>query len=272
MNTTQLLTLLAKRPGISAGDIVEALDAKLADVSAELRSLVDVGDVVKRREFDEGNGRQWFVYELSEGFMDSKGYQALLGLAVPAAPAAASVPDPAPAAEEPAMPHAPAVDPAPAAPVQSKESKTKVQLAVDFITANGPATADQLRGVMSLSPSSSVSTYLTPGRRSGKLQFTDGIWSLGSGEPAPALAIAPTVERRQENRGIDARAEVKDLESPVVDRRGAPFRELGAPVHRVAIWSDCTYELQTDGERVVLLTHDQVAALMTFIERIRSPA
>ena len=103
MNDQQIYVLLATRPGVRAVQIADSLDAELTDVSAALRSLVDVGDVVKTKG-EAPNGQQALFYELSEEFKRTKTGREILdavkvaaaAAAAPAAPAAAT-PTPAPA-------------------------------------------------------------------------------------------------------------------------------------------------------------------------------
>lgn len=257
VNDTKIYEQVARKPGIRASEIAVNLDMTLATVSADLRSLVDAGDLVKRTEFGE-QGRQCQVYELSEEFKASRTCKALMESL---APAAEPVPVKTGTTVDP-------VKPAAAPPAQQcSPAPTKVQLALDCITKLGSATDDQLRDAMGLLPKTYVGAYLTSAVKSGKVLRDGDRWKLGSGNTqAKALDSVEKV-----GNIIVATKDASPIPQAVVDAIAAAPLTLPAPAtssHRCAIWSDGTYELETDGVRVTILTHEQAVAFVSFIERM----
>lgn len=265
MNDTKIYEQVARKPGIRASEIAVNLDMTLATVSADLRSLVDAGDLVKRTEFGE-QGRQCQVYELSEDFKGSRFYEAMI---------ASKVPTPAAEPVQTGI-KVDLVQPA-AAPVQQHgPAPTKVQLALACITKLGSATDDQLRDAMGLLPKTYVGAYLTSAVKSGKVLRDGDRWKPGPGKVEVKVPDSATVQPVSPLKTAvvdDVFVASRDASKfdAVVDAITAAPLTLPAPAassHRCAIWSDGTYELETNGVRVALLSHEQAVAFVSFIERM----
>lgn len=259
MNDMQIYAQVAKKPRIGASEIANNLGLTLATVSADLRMLVDAGDLVKSKHFED-SGRQWQVYELSDEFKASRRYAALISASEQ--PAIQPPPLPQPAAM-------PAPAPAPAAQAKQAAAKSKVQLAIDCLTKLGSATDDQLRDAMGLLPRTYVPPYLASAVKSGKVARDGDRWKLGTGkaEAAPKVVeSAAPIKTAVVNEVFVSSRDAAKLDA-AVDAIAPPAAPAPSK-HRCAIWSDGTYELQTDGERVAVLTHEQAVAFVTFIERI----
>lgn len=258
MNDMQIYAQVAKKPGIRASEIAVNLDLTLATVSADLRSMVDTGDLVKRTEFGD-QGRQCQVYELSDDFKASRTYRALMETLAPAV-------DPVHAKTGTVEDVAQSAVAPPTSP-QPGPSMSKVQLSLACITKLGSATDDQLRDAMGLLPKAYVGAYLASAVKSGKVVREGDRWKLGPGKvEAKALDSVEKV-----GNIIVATKDASPIPQTVVDAIAAAPLTLPAPAassHRCAIWSDGTYELETDGVRVALLSHDQAVAFVSFIERM----
>lgn len=193
MNDSQIYKLVHQQPRIRATEIAAALNAELLVVSNALRSLVDVGDLVKSKEFDDDTGRSAQVYELSEEFKRSRHFKDMLGtmhqVQTPAAAAAA----PAQAVEDVAQ-----ASPAVGKPeTVDQPGVSKVQRGINFIERFGAASASELREAMGLPEGTSVASYLAPAIKNGRVHCDGKLWKSGTGQ-AP---VPPAVVR--EKLGLD---------------------------------------------------------------------
>lgn len=267
MNDMQIYAQVAKKPGIRASEIAVNLDLTLATVSADLRSLVDTGDLVKRTEFGD-QGRQWQVYELSEEFKASRTYKALMETL-------ASTVEPVPVKTgtkvDLAQPGA-----APPAGPQPGPSVSKVQLALACIAKLGSATDDQLRDAMGLLPKAYVGAYLASAIKSGKVLRDGERWKLGAGkvearvpDSATVQPVSPIKTAVVDDVFISSR-DASKFEA-VVDAIAAAsalvgYRPLAQPPNlRCALWSDGTFELQRNGEEVARLAEDELEFVRDYL-------
>jgi hypothetical protein len=292
MNDSQIYKLVHQQPRIRATEIAAALNAELLVVSNALRSLVDVGDLVKSKEFDDDTGRSAQVYELSEEFKRSRYFKDMLGtmnqVQTPAAPA------PAPAAAEPAD----AVeDVAQASPAGEKREVieqpgvSKVQRGVNFIERFGAASATELREAMGLPEGASVASYLAPAIKNGRVHCDGKLWKSGTGQ----VPVPPAVVR--EKLGLDPvedKGNVVSVGNLVVATRdqspvpavtvakladAKPSAPTAAPsptftgtltpakpaerAYRCAIWSDGKVEIHKNGYSITV-TQAELAEIMAF--------
>lgn len=284
MNDLRILELVARWPGIKASAIAEALKTPLVDVSASLRCLVDVGDLSRAPVFDD-NGRQAQAYTITDQWLkspDGKAWASGGATTAPtAAPTAASLPIPTFCPTE-----APAAGP----------KVSKVDLAIALIRKNGSATVDQLREAMGLGAFKYPSGYLVTAEHDGRLVRDGMVWKLGpklaatdnvevvgnlilatkDHQPVPRAAMDAVQEVAQPQVAI-AKPEVT-TPAPLSKDELQVARTLRQEVStlkaatRCAIWSDGTYEVMTGGVTVATLTHDEVAALMVFVERVGAAA
>lgn len=284
MNDKQILELVAKTPKISATELSGYLNAELRDVSNALRSLVDVGDLVKSIRFGE-QGRQCQVYELSEEFRSSRdGKELLVRIGNEAVPVQAGTPEPAEIIEEvklsPAASHAWAAEmsKAPADPKREPaiQSITKAGRAVAYLHAHGTATGEQLRIAMELVSTAYVTTYLAKAIKNGLLHKVDGVWHLG---PLPAeqtdnVEVVGNViiaTRDQAPVPPEVKAAVVEMASAAVTelRKPEPAPAAAAPPkaterdYSCAIWLSGKVEIRKAGGRVVI-TLAELAEIVAF--------
>lgn len=250
MNDKQIYELVARKPRIRASELAAALNVELTVISGALRSLVDVGDLVKTMEFYD-NGRQSQVYELSDEFKKSREYKELMAPDVkPVGPTVAPEPEPVPVLQA------------------AEPTGTKVDRAIACIRQHGQATVDQLRAAMGLAAHAAPTSYLASAMKDGRVVRDGDVWKLGPGRAAAPKAL-DSVERV--GNIIVATKDATPIPQAVVDAIAATpamTPPAASQQHRCAIWSDGTYELQTDGERVAVLTQEQAVAFVSFIERM----
>lgn len=145
-------------------------------------------------------------------------------------------------------------------PSAPRSGPSKVQLAIDCITRLGAATDDQLRDAMKLDPKAYVGAYLAAAIKGGRVVRDGDRWTipkaLDSVERVGNIIIAS-----RDNSPIPQTVVDAITKAPA---EGAP----AAARHRCAVWSDGTFELETNGERVAVLTHEQAVTFVSFIERI----
>lgn len=254
MNDQKIYALMAKTPDIRAVQIADALDADLADVSAALRPLVEVGDVVQRKGFSP-NGHPAQVYNLSDEFKKSREYKALAQTSAPF-PAPVTPQAPAPAETDP--------------PAAIEPSGSKVDRAIACITRLGAATDDQLRDAMGLPAKTYVGAYLTSAVKAGKVVRDGDRWKLGTGKTEAAPKVLDSVEQVG-NIVVETKG-ASPIPQAVVDAIGAgpaPVAAPGAtpavPNLRCALWSDGTLELQRNGEEVARLTETEFAFIRDYM-------
>lgn len=259
MNDRQIYALMAKTPDIRAVQICDALDAELTDVSAALRSLVEIGDVVKHSG-TAPNNQPAQLYNLSETFKKSREGVALLASVAPAA-------QPAPAADlpEPAQQPAPAPQafPTPVFTQQDvlKKERTKAELAIDHLTANTSATDAEMRIVLGIPGKNAPRAYLRAQLNTGALlRWPDGVWTLGGGTP-PASHNSPRAEPATTTTNKEA-APMPPITPPPTTEGAA------APVFRCGLWSDGVLELQRNGQQVAVLNQREGEQLVDFMGRM----
>ncbi len=170
MNDQQIYAIMAKTPNIMAVQISDRLDAPLKDVSEMLRGLVEVGEVVAHSGIGP-NQRPAQMYNFSDEFKKSR-----KGLDLIAQAGVAAVADPAPAAA--AAPAAgPNVTPVPTPAAR----RTKVQMAIEYLTTHKVATSAEIRTAMGLAKTSPPTAYLKDAIASGRICRDADRWTLGSG-------------------------------------------------------------------------------------------
>lgn len=288
MDDQKIYMLMAKTPDIRALQIADALDQELVDVSNALRSLVEVGDVVKHSGTSP-NGRPAQMYNLSEAFKKSSEGVALLASVVAVAPAPVTAPEPA------ATPEA-AMDPAAAFPTPvfakqavPKRGRTKAEMVVDHLTVHKSATDAEMRVVMGLPKTSSVRSYVPALVKSGRIIRDDsGIWTLGDigqtavrDDPKPAPLPIPQLPELDPPAflgvNIDAgREPTPQPQALVVAPEAAPVPaaapHAGEPVFRCGLWSDGVLELQRNGQQVAALNRHEGEQLVEFMGRMLGQA
>lgn len=250
MNDQKIYTLMVKTPDIRAVQIADALDQELSDVSDALKSLVDVGDVV-RHSGTAPNGQPTQLYNLSPSFVKSNEYKAIKARLVDVATPMAAVPT---------GPHPAASIIAPAVPV------SRVDDAIAFIRLTGKVSGAELKRHMGLSGAASPGNYLNTALRDGRLA-RDGIyWMIGPAKPAgkqPAPNVAATIEPTLETAVIPVPA----LPASEALHQVAP---ANGPTFRCGLWSDDVLELQRDGETLATLTRTEGEQLSSFFNRMIS--
>lgn len=262
MNDMQIYEQVAKKPRIGATEIANNLGQTLATVSADLRILVDTGDLVKSTHFED-SGRQWQVYELSEEFKASRTCKALME-SMGRTPAADPIP-----VQTGTKVHDQMQAAAPPAAQQNGPSPTKVQLALACITRLGSATDDQLRDAMGLPAKTYVGAYLTSAVKGGKVVRDGDRWKLGAGKAEAAPKVLDSVERV--GNIVVASRDASPIPQAVVDAIAAapalavPVAAPTAPNLRCALWSDGTFELKSDGATVALLTDFELNFVMNYL-------
>lgn len=256
---------VARKPRIGATEMATNLGLTLATVSADLRILVDTGDLVKSTHFED-SGRQWQVYELSDEFKGSRTCKALMesmGRTPVAEPVAAQT---GTAAQDQVQSAA-----APPAGQRSGPSPTKVQLALACITRLGSATDDQLRDAMELPAKTYVGAYLASAVKGGKVMRDGDRWKLGAGKSEAVPKVLDSVEKV--GNIVGTTKDASPIPQAVVDAIvGAPALVVpGAapaePKLRCALWSDGTLELQRDGEEVARLTEDEFEFVRDYLAK-----
>ncbi len=179
MKDEQIYQLMSRKPDILALQICDALNADLKDVSASLRLLVDVGDVV-RHSWPGPNGATAQMYNLSDAFKKSRAGVALMAAAAEIAAALASV--------APLDPVAPVETPVFANATALPHQGSKVDRAVSFVLQHKLASDDDLRTVMDIVKPAHPKAYLVAAIKSGKLHRGPNGWAPGrdlSLPPAP---------------------------------------------------------------------------------------
>lgn len=268
MNDMQIYEQVARKPRIGATEIATNLGLTLAAVSADLRILVDTGDLVKSTHFED-SGRQWQVYELSDEFKRSRTCMALME-SMRGTPAAA--PDPvqptstAPAAQPPGP------------------SPTKVQLALTCIAKLGSATDDQLRDAMGLPAKTYVGAYLTSAVKADKVVRDGDRWKLGTGKTEAAPKVLDSVEKV--GNIIVATKDASPIPQAVVDAivgapalvavpiaAPAPAAQLTTPKPsrcRIAVWSDGQVEIKVPGMPSLELSRTEFDEVVRFVSGERA--
>lgn len=283
MNDQKIMELIAKTPGIRAVQLAETFDVALVDVSASLRSLVDVGDLVKNTHFDDATGRQWQVYALSDEFRRSRtGKDLLVGIGNEATA------EPPPEAVEAVKlsPTATALwtgglSKAPTAPVEFAPAVrhgptvTKVDRAIAYLREHGAATAQQLAEAMGLPDKGNVSNYIAGPRRRGEIVRDGDVWKLASGQAKPldnveVVGNVILATRDQTPVPAEVKAALTEMATAAVTELrkpepAAPATTVAAPpkAYRCGIWSDGKVEIRKSSDRI-LLTQAELLEIYEF--------
>lgn len=293
MNDQQIYQLLARKPDARAQDIADKLDVDLKDTSAALKTLVDVGDVV-RHTGTAPNSLPTQLYNLSDAFKRTKDGVAALAAAAgfkDAAPAA----KPAPVVDPEAAPPAPVAIPVFVPVEQPKVSRS--ELGIAYVTKHGRVTQEALRKAMDMKHGEYPSAFLGGAIRAGKLYKDNTEWVAG---PSPAHKAAskfnfskppkdepkaqfkPT-EQPDEPAPAAAAPEPSTLKSTVVNDVFVSSRDAGkfdaavaaiaapvptVPVFRCGLWSDGVLELQRNGLAIAMLTRGEHEHMADFMRRM----
>lgn len=266
MNDQQIYELLAKAPaeGLRAVQVCDLLDQELVDVSAALKSLVDVGDVV-RTPGTAPNGQAAQFYTLSDTFKASREYKAFMVLA-----AATPAPTPAPTPDNTS------------APVPAAPKKSRTDDAIEYIRHRGRVSTAELKVHMGLKSGEAPATWLALPIRDGRLARDGVYWMIGAGPASNAgKATKPTAARGTIPK-LGATLAAKSPEKPQerVEQPAAP--EVPAPAvepvatppaqpagrFRCGLWSDGVLELQRDGVTLAQLTRGEGEHMADFIGRM----
>lgn len=286
MNDQKILELMAQKPDIRAVQICDVLDQPLVDVSAALRSLVEVGDVVKHSGTSP-HGQPAQLYNLSPEYRKSREGKALLEriAATPAAQApAASAPSPDPVVMPVFTKQTEAT--APAAP----PAGSKVDRAVAHVLKNKSVSDDELRTVMDIAKPAHPAAYLVAAIKAGKLHKEDGLWKPGPAapaEPVPTPAAQSSADAADYMlRGLNLTTQegveqyraalTKVVESPRINvtklrtEQPAPAATSQPiePTYRCALWSDDILEVRRNGETVAELPKAAGESLAQFLARL----
>lgn len=275
MNDQQILTLIAKKPGIVAIQIADALDVELSEASAALKELVEIGHV-QRSTGTAPNGLAAQVYHLTEEFKRTNEYRAVMAAIEAeapraAAPVAAPAPVPAPAASAAIAAVAPVSTP----------TVGRAERAIAFIRTHGPVTDAQLRAELGMKLEEYPSTVLSHAVKAGRVARVGSEWLPGAGAPPAPVKKQPAFGGSLGLPGSSPRAPVAvprfadfavaaaptASPAPIVDQ--APAAE--PPKFRCGLWSDGVLELQRDGIQVAALTQHEGEALAGFMARLREP-
>lgn len=283
MNDQKIYQFLARKPDARAQDVADALDVDLLEASNALRSLVDVGDVV-RHAGQARNGQQAQLYNLSLTFKRSDEGKKVI----------AAVAQPAPA---PAVIEVPTFIPAEAS------TMSRVDRAIAFLTAadGRHVSSEKMREVMGLKSIDSPANYLTSAIKSGRIVKVFDGYKLGTEtppeKPAPRtqrkFSIAPPkkggpvaqFDKRAQPGDPDpiTKDDVKDLPPAVIEQLSKPAQALGVPTaplaadpapatFRCGLWSDGVLELQRNGRSLVELKREEHEQLADFMRRMLGAA
>lgn len=254
MNDQKIYQLIASNPGINAVRIADRLNVELAPVSSALRSLVEVGNLVRNKGIGP-NGLECMLYDLSDDFKKTREYKALLD--------ALPVPDPEPVF----VAHTTAPDPVPAP--FTPPAGSKVSRAIAYLRERGQASDGELRTAMDLPNKAAPGAYLASALKSGKVCRDGLLWKLGSGKVAsqePKVAPAAEVDNVVVVGNVvlatrDAKAVPASVVSAVVDA------QQNQSAYRCALWSDGTLELQCGGEQIAKLTEEEFSFMMDYMAK-----
>lgn len=279
MNDQKIYEYLARKPDSRAQDLADAMDVELKVASDALRALVDCGDVVRHTGIAR-NGVSAQLYHLSVEFRTSRDGKALIASVQPVEVVAAT--------QAPDVPQAAAVPlqtPVLSQLTELAPARTKVQMAIDFLTSTPNATDAQMRIAMGLPKTSSPSTYLASALRAGRVVKTATGWNIASGKPDAEVkqppAIEPVVQFPTSLRSpevnnvavigntIVASKDHKQIAPAVLATAvEAETPEPVTPVFRCALWSDGVLELQRNGRSLVELTRGEGEHIADFMRRM----
>lgn len=226
MSDQKIYQYLARRPDSRAQDIADILDVDLKVASDALRSLVDIGDVV-RHTGTARNGHQAQLYNLSLTFKRTKQGQELMAAQagmVDVEPAPVAAPVVVESAPKPPATAAPAV----ITPVFAQQTElapvmTRVERAIQHLTISKTATDREIRDAMGLAADAAPRAYLASALKAGKVAKDGNTWRLGDGTPAPKQTSVAFV--------VPAQASSVSTVGRVAF---GPSEPMGAPAEKVA--------------------------------------
>jgi hypothetical protein len=286
INDQKIYTLMLKAASIRAVQIADALDEELVDVSSALKTLVDVGDVV-RTPGTAPNGQTAQFYSLSSDFRKSRECMRLEAqLAAQATPPAAE-PTSAPMNEPTTQ--APAALPT-SAPTTDAEPMSKVARAIAFLNERRRATTVELRQVMGLKTFEAPSAYLKCALKDGRIKREGDNYELGGEPPAartprPAfggsLVLPGSKQYSSQDKAPAPAAEIPQalVTQTLATLNGGTALEP-APVatqmpsasasaaFRCGLWIDDVVELQRGGITLDKLDRDEAVVLRDFLNRV----
>lgn len=282
MNDQKIYEFIALNQPVRAVQLADKFDVALVDVSASLRSLVDVGDLVRRTGVAP-NGQPAQEYSLSESFLKSKEGKLVFARLEDVASIAPIAP-PAPALPAAVQPMAMPSFINTTVPVPAAVNRTEVAIA--HIKAQRFVSDADLRVVMGLKAGQYPSAWLATAYKNGVVKRDGKGWVMGDGAvPAPAkkqpafggALNLPGATPHQAAKAIqptDAQESVAEAAGEVSSAPSGLIRDepIEAPKFRCALWSDGVLELQRDGVQVAALTQCEGDALAAFIARLQQPA
>lgn len=251
MNDLKIMEYIAATPDARAVQVADKFDVELVDASNALRALVEVGDLV-RTQGTAPNGQSVQVYNLSPEFKKTTDGKAILQRL--AATAATTT---QPGAEDKSTGAAPL--PAALVDQMSKAGQaahgrrgagSRLERAVDFITANGKATNDQLRALLDMKSFEYPSTVLRSAINDGRVARDGEDWVKGTGQP-PEKQRPPYARKP---------AAPPSLARPPAAAPVQPVQDTGL---RCGIWSDGMIELQRGAKTICILNKDEAQFLAT---------
>ncbi|RFP19176.1 hypothetical protein [Duganella sp. BJB475] len=291
MNDQLILEFVATKQPVRAVQLADKFDVDLKAASDALKSLVDVGDLV-RTAGTAPNGQPAQVYGLSAEFVKSKegkllaarieGAQATLAVAVaaPVAKAEQIEVQPSPAAAKPA----PAALNKPTEPAESTASLAGINRAeagVACIRLHGSVSDADLRVAMGLRAGQYPSAWLGAAIKRGDINKDGKNWTPGPGsevkrQPAfggslglpgatPHVSSAPPVPKFKDSAAPPAALMAGADDEPSVSAVAVP------PKFRCGLWSDGVLELQRNGVTVAELERDEGETVAAFMARLRQP-
>jgi|GEM_PF-2426037 len=177
-NTKEMLRLIKANPGIRQVEIADKVDCEIEAVEWALKVQIEMGDVV-RSQVTGPNGVTQSAYKLAANFE----------VLEDAAPIMSVAPKPAP--ESKAAP----------APLQTKPSKSKPELAIDYLAKVGFADDVALRVVMGLHIGGNVKAYLATALDKRKVirAKINGVmgYAIGDGTPTKVAEKQPVIQEHK---------------------------------------------------------------------------
>lgn len=298
MNDQKIYEFIALKQSVRAVQIADRFDVSLAEASDALRSLVDVGDVLRTAGIAP-NGQPAQFYSLAPSFIKSREGQLVIAR-IEADRAALKQAEDAPvsSSELTNVKAAPKADDSPApssGPMKDADhGANRSQIALDYIRKVGSVTDADLRIVMGLRAGQYPSAWLAAAVKRGEVNKDGKEWKVGAGsqikrQPAfggpLGLAGATPLPCAQENKPVqvprftDLRkqaAKPADINigysgaelATVIEKVNTALRPTSA--FRVGIWSDGTMELQRNGVKVAELDQAERESVAAFMDILRN--
>jgi hypothetical protein len=216
MNDQQILEFIAVKQPVRAVQLADKFDVDLKSASDALKSLVDVGDLV-RTAGTAPNQQPAQFYSLSSTFLTSRDGKLLvarmeaqasavaqpstvtLPLRVPPSTAVVALnpvtlPPPAAVVATPSPAPSPVLSIAPPGAAQSPAddiSLRRIDRAIAHITANGPTSDADIRVVLNLRADQYPTNFIGRAVKDGRLAKDGRLWTLGTGTPAAPIKRQP---------------------------------------------------------------------------------